>query len=1250
MKNCITQFLVLSLMIQSLGQVLFFADAHALTFNPFVAEISSTDLDYSSDVEDIFMDGDDSGANLTEDELAFIQLARLMERQHIHCTAAGDGKGYKLGIIFDPDDTESPKSKTIDCNEVAKFMFTMNKSGLENTDLAFACFTQDWDYDTKLDFFNNLEDVAVNAEKHFNCPGKDMNAGKSSGTDNADNCMKDAVCSAYNEVPSVVKVVMIPVALAGNAYCKDRKSSTDSGCFSNMLWGVWKSLIGNVEGLWSLAGMAWEGAKSLGRALCFWCEDEVQEAENATAVQLHALNNQSDGFFTKFTKSPVGAITEMFSNFFNGMKSYIADSVQSNFMCLNWGGTRNLGAMAGDVNKAFTGDDSGQAKCAAEDRYVNWDCATCAQKFNMFCGIGGFLGGEVIASFFMGKALSGVGQLASKTAKLAKGTKAGQALGRGFTSLSKTQSAKLLAELGVKAIDGVKLIAYTGHYSIFKAGGRLVAKIGNKIIPITSKRAKILMGLMNGTKKLAGGLYKYTGAKSYVRLLEDSFVLGYQGKAGMKALRAARLSGKMQTKLDVMRAGARGDDAKLAVLGKHQEAITSLGDYQKLLKKAQAAKGEEQVRLLAEATTKRKQYSSLMAEANKASKDFNKALKVTRKANAAEAKAINLANKNRTVTTEAVANSRLTNQARVTKIKTEFSELSKPQVNAVMKAHNKVPCSVGTCTQSQLAEKIRIMRSANIPKSTYREVLRKGLAGSPSPPGGSLSGIRSLNLDEVSSGAMVSVGRSSGGRTNATVARVTDDGVLVTWTEKGQSYTKTVKHESLGTPYELGQKVSVPRSAGGASNGQIVQVLDDDKVIVRFVEGGQEKVKSIELSSLRDPYRTGQTVYVPRSNGGTSEAIISNIDGQKARVSFDTGNGQKAYKDIDISKLQQKNTTVSIVPSNSPIKLRSSQRVEKLNYSRKTGQIDVEAARGMLKELNLPPAKKFIAKDGSNVTLSQPFKDVDGRVFIVAEIEKNGKITFQTMYRSNSQSVYRVLPARNKFRGGVPGYDKGPGEEFLTVSSQFQKEITETVQNKKLFTVRDPDVLEGILPVNRSMDDWMSYQKSVDSIKKPAGPTVELLKPSSKPLKDTVGRSFSKPEDLIIADAQMAPDYSKAVNKYQIDSPVYGKVEANVYKSTNGQVEYTLLRDEQGRVWFGDIGNVSSGSGSNGLRVGDISEELSHPLWEYHLPDRGHSQIPAGYVGKTHSTHSSYSDMWEYIKEIPEIKRWYIEKGIPMPK
>ena len=388
-------------------------------------------------------------------------------------------------------------------------------------------------------------------------------------------------------------------------------------------------------------------------------------------------------------------------------------------------------------------------------------------------------------------------------------------------------------------------------------------------------------------------------------------------------------------------------------------------------------------------------------------------------------------------------------------------------------------------------------------------------------------------------------------------------------------------------------------------------------------------------------------------SGNTYNGKFAGEDSQFVYFTDSSGRLNKLVKErLDLPTIREVDApnVLGNVPNQvSRSSLSGSERVQFLTDSRKAGQIDVDAARGLLKELNLPPAKSFMSDEGARVTLSQPFKDADGRVFVVAEIEKNGKTTFQTMYRSNSQSVYRVLPARNKFRGRVPGYDKGPGEEFLTVSSQFQKEITETVAKQQNFIVRDPADLEGILPVNRSMDDWFKYSSSSDAVQKSNAPQVELLKPSDKPLTDSVGRTFSKPEDLVIADQRTAPDYSNTINQYQIDSPVYGKVEANVYRSKNGQIEYTLLRDEKGRAWFGEVANIGQGNNANGLRVGNISEELSHPLWEYHLPTQGHSQIPAGYVGARHPTHGSYHDMWNYIKDIPDIKRWYLEKGIPIP-
>ena len=60
MKKWITQFLVFSLVIQSLGQGLLFADAYALDFNPFVAEISLAENENAQDYQDPDSDGGDA--------------------------------------------------------------------------------------------------------------------------------------------------------------------------------------------------------------------------------------------------------------------------------------------------------------------------------------------------------------------------------------------------------------------------------------------------------------------------------------------------------------------------------------------------------------------------------------------------------------------------------------------------------------------------------------------------------------------------------------------------------------------------------------------------------------------------------------------------------------------------------------------------------------------------------------------------------------------------------------------------------------------------------------------------------------------------------------------------------------------------------------------------------------------------------------------------------------------------------------
>lgn len=54
----------------------------------------------------------------------------------------------------------------------------------------------------------------------------------------------------------------------------------------------------------------------------------------------------------------------------------------------------------------------------------------------------------------------------------------------------------------------------------------------------------------------------------------------------------------------------------------------------------------------------------------------------------------------------------------------------------------------------------------------------------------------------------------------------------------------------------------------------------------------------------------------------------------------------------------------------------------------------------------------------------------------------------------------------------------------------------------------------------------------------------------------------------MIDDVGLKPDYSNEINTYNFESPVYGKVRATVYRSADGRIEYTLMRDSDDHRWY----------------------------------------------------------------------------------
>ena len=153
---------------------------------------------------------------------------------------------------------------------------------------------------------------------------------------------------------------------------------------------------------------------------------------------------------------------------------------------------------------------------------------------------------------------------------------------------------------------------------------------------------------------------------------------------------------------------------------------------------------------------------------------------------------------------------------------------------------------------------------------------------------------------QIAPGETVSVPRSRGGFSEATVEEILPDGrARVTFEENGEKFQKIVPIDSLQKPstprasgttstsqIAPGETVSVPRSRGGFSEATVEEILPDGRARVTFEENGEKFQKIVPIDSLQKPstprasgttstsqIAPGETVSVPRSRGGFSEAI-----------------------------------------------------------------------------------------------------------------------------------------------------------------------------------------------------------------------------------------------------------------------------------------------------------------------------------------------------------------------------------------
>lgn len=168
--------------------------------------------------------------------------------------------------------------------------------------------------------------------------------------------------------------------LSGRSPGSSCGSDGGSSCIENLLAGAVFNLRDTGCGIASLFG--------------YNCDSEgSQDSEQASSDAAVMASFQSNEEVASFTENPWAWMKQTASAIF----TQIGESITERFGCAQW-------------------EDPGRPFMSRCLRPLSWSCADCSAKANMVCGVMGYIGGEILVSFFTGGAVGIVARAASRIA------------------------------------------------------------------------------------------------------------------------------------------------------------------------------------------------------------------------------------------------------------------------------------------------------------------------------------------------------------------------------------------------------------------------------------------------------------------------------------------------------------------------------------------------------------------------------------------------------------------------------------------------------------------------------------------------------------------------------------------------------------------------------------------------------------------------------------------------------------------
>jgi len=288
--------------------------------------------------------------------------------------------------------------------------------------------------------------------------------------------------------------------------------------------------------------------------------------------------------------------------------------------------------------------------------------------------------------------------------------------------------------------------------------------------------------------------------------------------------------------------------------------------------------------------------------------------------------------------------------------------------------------------------------------------------------------------------------------------------------------------------------------------------------------------------------------------------------------------------------------------------------------------------------------------------LSRPEAGQPGRNAVLASVEIDGQKSLRVFYQSDSQGTWRVLPAADIYENKIGHFDKMDNELRLDLPPEIQRRLAQKVLIDGPRQDIPPDTADFILrgaiknTESGSRYDWLNtpevarnfpeFGRQVDR----SAFVQKLETDVPKELWTAYGIYKAYPHKVNVPDPAKAPDFGARPDRFSHRTGTAGDVEALVYPSRDGSIDYTFYRDREGKVWIGSVSPSGAELNSFGVPVRSLQAmDLVTPRWEY-------DQItPPQYGGKSHPTLTHYTDNWNYLREIPVIREFYTSRGLRVP-